>query len=172
MGLWRVREAGQAGVAASDAELKWVDSDHADAIALSAALDEEVATRYADVSGFPAPTPLDRSSAARDLMLMFYAGGTPLGLGALRPVDALTAEIKHVFVVPAVRRRGIGRRLLTELETRARGLGYEKLRLDTGNRQFEAIGLYLALGYRDIVDYNGTPGAERWFEKILDSYPN
>jgi GNAT superfamily N-acetyltransferase len=93
----------------------------------------------------------------------------PVACGGLRTLDAPArlGEIKRMYVAPHARRRGHARRLLTELETCARELGHERLRLDTNAAQPEALELYAACGYREIADYNGSPTATHWFEKAL-----
>jgi GNAT superfamily N-acetyltransferase len=58
--------------------------------------------------------------------------GEPVCGGGVKRLDARACEIKRMYVVPERRGQGIARRLLHELETRARGLGYELARLDTG----------------------------------------
>jgi putative acetyltransferase len=58
------------------------------------------------------------------------------------------AEIKRMFVTPEFRGRGLGRRLLNELEARIRAAGLELVRLETGIRHDEALGLYEKAGYR------------------------
>jgi ribosomal protein S18 acetylase RimI-like enzyme len=66
----------------------------------------------------------------------------PVGCGALRFHDGAPAEIKRVRVAPAVRRLGLGRRLLGELEARAACGRTRVLGLDTNRSLAEAIGLY------------------------------
>jgi GNAT superfamily N-acetyltransferase len=58
-----------------------------------------------------------------------------------------------MYVVPEARGRGLGRRLLEELEAAARGLGYTSLVLETGDRQPEALGLYASAGFERIPCY-------------------
>ena len=72
---------------------------------------------------------------------------------ALRPMNAEIAEVRRVYVAPSVRRRGIARRLLAELEGKAIKLGYAIVRLETGNRQPEATALYESCGFRRIAPY-------------------
>jgi ribosomal protein S18 acetylase RimI-like enzyme len=59
------------------------------------------------------------------------------------------AEALRVRVHPALRRRGLGRALMTALEDRAAALGYDELFLDTATNQPEAMAFYEGLGYRE-----------------------
>jgi len=72
-----------------------------------------------------------------------------------------------MYVAPPARRRGVARALLLRLEDEARALGCRVVRLDTGREMVAALGLYRALGYVEIPDYNGNPHASHWFEKPL-----
>lgn len=59
------------------------------------------------------------------------------------------------------------RRLLGALEDAALELGWRTVRLDTGDRQPEALALFRSAGYREIPDYNANPYASYWFAKSL-----
>jgi GNAT superfamily N-acetyltransferase len=52
-----------------------------------------------------------------------------------------------MFVVPAMRGRGIGRAVLTALAAEGRRLGVDRLVLETGERQKEALVLYGRAGF-------------------------
>jgi GNAT superfamily N-acetyltransferase len=73
-----------------------------------------------------------------------------------------TAELKRIWTHAAHRRRGLARRVLAELEARARELGYPRLYLTTGPRQPEAAALYRATGYTPLTaaaaEPAGAPG--------------
>ncbi len=58
-----------------------------------------------------------------------------------------------MYVEPHLRRRGISRAILTELERLARECGYSVARLETGVRQPNAIRLYETSGYRRIEPF-------------------
>jgi ribosomal protein S18 acetylase RimI-like enzyme len=79
--------------------------------------------------------------------------GRPVGCGALRPFGEGVGEVKRMFVEPQARGRGISRRILAALEAAARRCRYDRLRLETGMRQTEAIGLYESAGYLRIPCY-------------------
>ena len=85
--------------------------------------------------------------------------GSVLGCGALVQSDGW-AEIKRMFVVPAARGRQLGRRLLQHLEALALERGVQRLRLETGIRQPEALALYRSHGFVEIEpfgDYRPDP---------------
>jgi ribosomal protein S18 acetylase RimI-like enzyme len=69
-----------------------------------------------------------------------------------------------MWVADSVRGLGIGRRLLSELESRA-GVGV--VRLETNKALTEAISLYRSAGYREVDAFNDEPYAHHWFEKQL-----
>ncbi len=96
-----------------------------------------------------------------------YLDDQPVGCGGVKRLDDTSAELKRVYLAAAERGRGLGRRLLEQLEQHARVLGYERLRLDTGNLQPEALGLFRSAGYEQIPDYNGNTWATHWMEKRL-----
>ena len=79
--------------------------------------------------------------------------GRAVGCGGIARFDAARGEVKRMYVVPDARGRGLGRRLLEELEARARALGYTGLVLETGDRQPEALGLYESSGYERVPCY-------------------
>jgi ribosomal protein S18 acetylase RimI-like enzyme len=68
-------------------------------------------------------------------------------LGAVRRLDAVTAESKRMYVVPEFRGRGVARRLLAEMEGESVPLGVARLVLETGIRQPEALALYERAGF-------------------------
>jgi GNAT superfamily N-acetyltransferase len=91
----------------------------------------------------------------------------PVGCGALKFHDDAPAEIKRMWVSPAVRGLGLGRRLLAELEAHATARGVRTLRLETNRALTEAIGLYRSAGYREVGAFNEEAYAHHWFEKTL-----
>ena len=63
------------------------------------------------------------------------------------------AELKRMFIAKAARGRGLGRRLLATIEDSAREAGCQRLILETGDRQPEAVALYESAGYVRIEDF-------------------
>ena len=93
--------------------------------------------------------------------------GEPVGCGALKPGGPGITEIKRMWVSPAVRGLGVGRRLLAELEARALADGATTTRLDTNGSLVEAIALYRSSGYVEVAPFNGEPHATLWMQKEL-----
>jgi len=135
---------------------------------LIAAMVDEMNELYGDIEGpnVPSATPADFAQP-HGTFLVGYADGEPVCAGGLKRLDERAAEIKRMYVVPAARRRGVARRLLTVLEDAARARGYAVVRLDTGPRQPHAATLYRAAGYVDIGNFNANPLAAYWGEKQL-----
>lgn len=79
--------------------------------------------------------------------------GRPVAMGGWRRLTSDSAEIKRMFVVHEARRRGLARRVLSELERRAAAAGYARLVLNTGPEQPEAVALYVAAGYRSVAGF-------------------
>lgn len=99
--------------------------------------------------------------------VVLYVDDEPAACGGLKRLDDDAAEIKRLFVRPEMRRLGLGRRVIDDLERIARHLGYRVVRLDTGAQQPQAVRLFDAAGYKRIGDYNRNPFASHWFEKSL-----
>jgi len=138
-------------------EIRRVDYDHPDAVALRDSLQRFYVERY----GGPDEAPVDPDDfrPPRGEVLVGYIDGRPVASGSWRSagVDRLgttrTAEVKRVLVIPELRRRGLARRLLTEIEERVRKAGHEAVILLTGLRQPEAIELYRRSGYTPIAGF-------------------
>ena len=119
----------------------------------------------------------DLSNPAQDAEMIPPAGlfllatlyGEPVGCGALKLHQDGPAEIKRMWVSPAARGLGLGRRMLTELETRAMDHGATVVRLETNRALAEAISLYRSSGYREVKPFNAERYAHHWFEKALTS---
>jgi putative acetyltransferase len=87
------------------------------------------------------------------VFLVTRRDGRAVACGGVCRFDETRAELKRMYVVPEARGLGLGRDLLVALEREARRLGYAGIVLETGDRQPEALGLYLSAGYEPIPCY-------------------
>jgi GNAT superfamily N-acetyltransferase len=148
--------------------------------------DPEVRRLYADfVREADGPLVYDREEAGVDLdgeiakgppedlvppngvLLIAKIEGEAAGLGGVRYLDNEIAEVKSMYVVPAFRGTGLGRRILARLDEIALEHGCRAVRLDTSDYLTPAVGLYRSAGYEEVPAYNENPKADLWFERAL-----
>jgi len=131
------------------------------AVALRDVMDIEMSAIYG--SCFSSSEPDEVFAARREALaidprdvlvtlLAIDADGTPLAHAALRDLWG-EWEVKRLIVDKKARGLGIGRRIMSELETLARAGGAKRLILQTGDRQPEAVDLYERTGYERIEIY-------------------
>jgi phosphinothricin acetyltransferase len=117
---------------------------------LISALDRELSGRY------PEPGATHFELAASDVdgdggaFVVAYLGDEEVGCGAMRMIDARSAELKRMFVLPRWRGSGVSKAVLAALEAHAARLGAARIVLETGERQVEALALYGRAGYQPI----------------------
>jgi len=99
--------------------------------------------------------------------LLVTSARVPIGCGGIHRFDETTSEIKRMWIDPAWRGRGLGRRLLDALEGVARESGHRRIVLDTNESLIEAIAMYERAGYHPVERYNDNPYAQHWFAKSL-----
>ncbi len=144
--------------------------DQGDGAALAAAMAAEIAALYdgLDQNGptMPAAGPAELGPPSGGFWVG-YLDGRPVCCGGLKRLDEQACEIKKMYVVPAVRGRGLAQVLLAFLEDTARELGYAVARLDTGPAQPDSQHIYAKVGYRPIGNFNANPVATYFGEKRL-----
>jgi ribosomal protein S18 acetylase RimI-like enzyme len=103
-------------------------------------------------------------------LLLARVAGQAVACVAVRPADGGDCEMKRLYVRPAHRGDGLGRRLAEAAVRNARRLGYARMVLDTLPSMAEAAALYESLGFREIEGYypNPLPGV-RYLARELAS---
>ena len=129
------------------------------AIALRAAMDAEIAPRYADLAESASPERGQEVARAfaidpADIVATYLVldGDTPAAHAALRLLDG-EWELKRLVTLPDFRGRGYSRALIAAVEDDVRARGGRRLILQTGDRQPEAVRLYEGLGFTRIPVY-------------------
>jgi GNAT superfamily N-acetyltransferase len=144
--------------------------DEEPAATLVAAMRDEIASLYEglqlDGARMPKAGPAEMGPPGGTFVVGFE-DDVAVCCGGIKRLPDGACEIKRMFVVEQARGRGVARELLTELERRARDLGYGVARLDTGPRQSRAQGMYERAGYVAIENFNANPVATFFGEKRL-----
>lgn len=109
----------------------------------------------------------------RGEILLWYRGDSVVACGALRELEPQLGEIKRISIRPDFRGSAFGRPFVRALMTRARELGYDRLRVDTLSTMEAAIGFYQELGFRPIPSFWPHPaeGALFFEAKLREDAP-
>ena len=103
----------------------------------------------------------------RGRLLIAECDGDPAGCVALRPLKSGICEMKRLWVRPAYRGSGLGRRLAEAVIAEAREIDYRTMRLHTLARLAPALALYRSLGFEEIGPYTANPIEGAIFMEIL-----
>jgi putative acetyltransferase len=129
----------------------------------------EARALYPELHAADAPWPGNEPSPPRGIYLLAWLSDELVGMGAHRPLDANSTELRRMFVRADARRHGVARALLEALQAHALSQGFMRLRLETGFRQLPAMRLYESFGFQRIDPfgpYVGDPSSV-CFEKHI-----
>ena len=129
-----------------------VPFDDPRAVALLAAFDAEMQARY------PGSEPShgeagDFTGPVGVVLVGLSDDGAPVACGGLRPHAPGEGELKKLFVSSAARGTGLGRGLVRALTEHGRAAGLQRLVLQTGVEQPEAMALYESEGWTPVPVY-------------------
>jgi len=126
--------------------------DDPDAVALAKAMTDEGSRVYADRGRIRAEG-LDELLGPEDRVLVGRISGRAVAVGAIRALAPGTGEIKRMYVAPGARGTGVSTAILRRLEHEARALGWDRLVLETGEKQPDAMRFYEREGFTRIPLY-------------------
>ncbi|MCS5723984.1 GNAT family N-acetyltransferase [Herbiconiux sp. CPCC 203407] len=132
--------------------------DSADAAALRQAQRDELDARYGRDDHEPGEKPTADSVPV--FLVARTPSGRPIGCGGLRPLPGGGAEIKRMFVTAPARGTGVAVTLLRAIEEEARGMGLDRLVLETGTEQPDAMRFYEREGYSRIPLFGAYVGSD------------
>lgn len=133
------------------------DAQNQDFVALIKLLDEDLAARYGEKQAFFGQfNKLDQINH----VVVAYIHEKAMGCAAIKKYDDENTEIKRMFVRSESRGKGVAQQIMAELEQWAKELGFQNCILETGDKQPEAINLYLKCGYVITENYGQYIGVE------------
>lgn len=127
------------------------DSKNSDFQAMVVELDADLAIRDGDEHDF-----YHQFNGIENLhhVLVVYANDYPVACGALKEFSSGVAELKRMYCIPEQRGQGIATATLRELENWALENQWNRIILETGKMQPEAIALYQKNNYRITENYS------------------
>lgn len=129
-------------------QVREVEWDHPDAVALRTRMGEEMSARYADRELPAGAFDVDDETVVWTALALAEDGAVA-GHAALRGLHG-TVELKRMYVDPAHRGTGVAGALLDAAHGAARALGHRTVLLQTGDRQPDAVRVYERAGYRRV----------------------
>ncbi len=148
--------------------IRRVSFDHPDAVKLNDQVQAEYHLRYGDGGDATPLDPADFDPPHGVYLIAYDENDSPVATGGWRCQDTNgegnldgDAELKRMYVIDAMRGRGLARRMLAVLEEDARTAGRARMVLETGTEQPEAIALYTSSGYEPCTKF----GYYRHFEE-------
>jgi ribosomal protein S18 acetylase RimI-like enzyme len=108
--------------------------------------------------------PVGKHKALRNIQKIFQETGggfwilmhdeQVIGTTGLMKVNDKTGELKCLYVLPKLMRKGLGKMLMEKVIEESKARGFEVLRLDVKKEALPAINLYLRYGFQEIPRFN------------------
>jgi putative acetyltransferase len=133
--------------------IRVVDPQGHDALSLLREAAIEARTLYPEQHTESALWPSNPATPPGGTYVIAYELERPIACGALRPIDTVAVEVRRMYVLKSARRSGVARQILVALEASAAQMGYNVMRLETGNRQQPAMALYESFGFERIESF-------------------
>ncbi|MCI0922542.1 GNAT family N-acetyltransferase [Sphingobacterium rhinopitheci] len=142
------------------------NSDNLDFQKLIIELDKDLAIKNGEINNYFAQ--FNKINLIK-YVVVAYEANKPIGCGAIKEYGNGVIEIKRMFVSDEMRGKGVAGKILIELQSWAKELGYSKCILETGDKMIEAIGLYKKNNFVVIPNYGQYSNIESsiCFEKTL-----
>lgn len=129
------------------------DPQGRDALSLLRAAAVEARGLYPELHGPNDPWPTNGPTPPRGANFVAYLSDQPVAMGAHRPLDARSTELRRMFTLDSARRCGAARAILLAVEQHARSSGFTEIKLETGYKQLAAMALYESMGYERVQPF-------------------
>lgn len=96
-------------------------------------------------------------NAPTGVLLLAFDNDKAIACAGVRKIDGTIAELKRMFVDPNYRGLQLGQQILHQAIDAAKGMGYERIRLDTVPYMLTAINIYKGAGFYEIEPYRFNP---------------
>jgi len=129
---------------------------------------------YPELHGPHDPWPVNDPTSPRGAYFVAYLDGVAIAMGAHRPLDSTSSELRRMYTCTSARRLGAARAILLAVEHHARQQGFLELKLETGFRQAPAMALYRSMGYERIEafgEYQEDPTSVCFAKPLTSSVP-
>ncbi|ACL41784.1 GCN5-related N-acetyltransferase [Pseudarthrobacter chlorophenolicus A6] len=131
----------------------------------------ELDARFGTADHEPGPPPSEADCA---VFLVAYdkGSGQPVGCGGLRLLDASTAEIKRLYVVPYTRGSGVASSVLAALEAEAYKQGITRIKAEAGSAQADGRNFYQNSGFEPVPNFGPYIGVKHssCYAKSINSH--
>jgi GNAT superfamily N-acetyltransferase len=104
-------------------------------------------------------------------IVLALVDGVPAGCVLLRGIGEDSSEMKRLFVRPAFRGLGLGRRLIEAVMTLSCQRGYAHMYFESGALQSEAEALYRSMGFKRTPPYYACPTLVRETGRFYEATP-
>ncbi|MDR3767471.1 MAG: GNAT family N-acetyltransferase [Butyricicoccus sp.] len=136
-------------------DIKFVEVDHPDLQMLTDELDQFFFERYGEATRkYQKYHDLTKMAGAA----VAYVQDAPVACCCWKAMDAVTAEIKRMYVRPTYRGQGKARQVMEAIEQHAAASGCHRAVLETGSDMADAIAAYEHAGYRICPNYGDFVG--------------
>ncbi len=112
---------------------------------------------------------VEQMAGADTTLFVAREAGTVVAMGALKRHGGGVGEVKRMYTLPDYQGRGLGGRIVAEIENLARREGLTRLVLETGNNFVAAARVYARAGFTPcgpVLDYPPSPHTA-FYEKPL-----
>jgi len=92
-----------------------------------------------------------------------------VGTVGLYPYDHGTCELRKMYLLPAYRGKGTGKKLMDRMLAKAKALGFQHMVLETSSKLVNAIAMYRRYGFTPTQHFPTCPRCDQAYELTIES---